>query len=170
MSQHGNIATDRAVIAAPIPGYKLAIKLSGESLVGLDFVAATESLIAPQSDAAAYAVAQLELYFRNPHWPFDLRLQLQGSDFQQRVWQALREIPVGTTLTYGQLAWRLESSARAVGGACRANPIPLIVPCHRIVAATGVGGFMGHRAGDEISIKTWLLQHEQQNAECDAST
>lgn len=157
-----SITTERAVITTAIPGYHLALEFCGESLSKLDFVVATEPPLAPLSDAAAYAVAQLELYLRNPHWQFDLPLLPQGSEFQRRVWQALCEIPVGTTVTYGQLAWRLESSARAVGSACRANPVPIVVPCHRVVAATGVGGFMGHGKGREIAIKEWLLQHERQ--------
>ncbi len=160
MSPHGAVITDYAVIVSAIPGYHLALKFSSELLSELTFASADTPLVMPQTDVAAYVVAQLELYFRNPHWCFDLPLLPQGTEFQRRVWQALRLIPLGTTVTYGQLAWRLESSARAVGGACRANPIALIVPCHRVVAATGVGGFMGHGQGQTIGIKEWLLQHE----------
>lgn len=165
MSAHGCAVTDQAVIDTPIPGCHLALELCGEQLAGLNFVTAREPLRAPLSDAGSYAVAQLALYFRNPYWPFDLPLLPQGSEFQRRVWQALCEIPVGSTVTYGQLAWRLESSARAVGSACRANPVPIVVPCHRVVAANGIGGFMGHNAGEEIDIKRWLLQHEQQGGQ-----
>lgn len=153
--------TDQAVVAGAIPGCHLALKFSGEQLCQLAFVPDTSPLVAPKTDVAAYIVAQLELYFRNPCWRFDLLLLPQGTEFQRRVWQALREIPVGTTVTYGQLAWRLDSSARAVGGACRSNPVALVVPCHRVVSATGVGGFMGHSQGEEINIKAWLLEHER---------
>lgn len=162
MSPSGSVASDRAVIASPLPGHNIALSFSGELLCEVAFVAASEALLRPQSEVAAYALAQLELYFRNPRWPFDLPLLLQGSPFQQRVWQALREIPAGSTVTYGQLAWRLDSSARAVGSACRANPIPIVVPCHRVVAAGGIGGFMGQCEGREIAIKRWLLQYEHQ--------
>jgi methylated-DNA-[protein]-cysteine S-methyltransferase len=170
MSRRGTPITERVVIPSPIAGCNLALLFSDNTLTKLDFVVAAEPLLAPQSDAAVYAVAQLELYWRNPHWPFDLPLLPQGSEFQQRVWQALREIPAGSTVTYGQLAWRLESSARAVGSACRANPVPIIVPCHRVVAATGVGGFMGQLVGQQIAIKEWLLQHERQAVDHDVTT
>lgn len=160
MSPQGIITTDHAVVASAIPGYHLALKFSGEQLAELAFVSSATPLVRSKSDAAAYVIAQLELYFRNPCWCLDLPLLPQGTEFQRRVWQALREIPLGTTVTYGQLAWRLESSARAVGGACRANPTVLVVPCHRVVAATGIGGFMGHGQGRAIGIKEWLLQHE----------
>jgi methylated-DNA-[protein]-cysteine S-methyltransferase len=164
MSRRGSSITERVVISSPVVGCNLSLLFSENSLLKLDFVAATEPLITPVSDAAAYAAAQLELYFRNPHWSFDLPLLTQGSEFQQRVWQALREIPVGSTVTYGQLAWRLESSARAVGSACRANPVPIIVPCHRVVAAMGVGGFMGQVVGPRIII------NEQQSVAHDVTT
>jgi methylated-DNA-[protein]-cysteine S-methyltransferase len=74
----------------------------------------------------------------------------------------MQRIPAGRTRTYGELARDLRSSARAVGGACGANPIPLIVPCHRIIAASGrIGGFMGASTeGFELGIKRWLLEHE----------
>jgi len=74
----------------------------------------------------------------------------------------MQRIPAGKTRTYGEVAQELHSSARAVGGACGANPIPLVVPCHRIVASGGsLGGFMGAREeGFELGIKRWLLEHE----------
>lgn len=169
ISRRGNPITERAVIPSPITAAHLALSFAESALARLEFVTVTEPLLAPVSDAAAYVVAQLELYFRNPLWPFDLPLLPQGSEFQQRVWQALREIPAGSTVTYGQLAWRLESSARAVGSACRANPVPIIVPCHRVVSATGMGGFMGQVVGPQIAIKEWLLQHEQRRVAGDAT-
>ena len=86
---------------------------------------------------------------------------MRGTPFQRRVWQALRGIPSGSTCSYGELAHELGSSARAVGGACRRNPIPIVVPCHRVAAAAGgVGGFMGQRDGEALTIKQWLLDHE----------
>lgn len=83
-----------------------------------------------------------------------------GTRFQRRVWELLMRIPPGTTRTYGALAAELGSGARAVGLACRANPYPLIIPCHRVVAAQGLGGFAGDREGRLIGIKRWLLRHE----------
>ena len=106
------------------------------------------------------AVRQLQAYLSDPGFRFTLPLGLTGTDFQLRVWQALREIPAGSVLTYGQLAKKLGSGARAVGGACRANPCPIFVPCHRVVAAHGRGGFAGATGGRWLAIKEWLLRHE----------
>lgn len=83
-----------------------------------------------------------------------------GSPFQRRVWRAIRAIPSGRTRTYGEVAAELGSAPRAVGGACRANPYPLLVPCHRVIGATGLGGFAGDASGRLIAIKRWLLAHE----------
>ncbi|HEY0719727.1 MAG TPA: methylated-DNA--[protein]-cysteine S-methyltransferase [Gammaproteobacteria bacterium] len=99
-------------------------------------------------------------YFRNPAVRFQLPLSPVGTPFQRRVWKRLQSIPAGTTLTYGALARELASGARAVAAACRANPIPLLIPCHRVVAQEGVGGYMGTTEGEAVIIKQWLLQHE----------
>lgn len=104
---------------------------------------------------------QIETYFHQPGFRFDLPLALQGTDFQRRVWQALGDIPSGQVKTYGQLASELGSHARAVGGACRRNPVVLVVPCHRVVAASGIGGFNGQwQSGNSVDSKAWLLKHE----------
>ena len=103
------------------------------------------------------ATAQLKAYDRGDLKSFDLALDLRGTPFQLRVWQALREIPYGELRTYGQLAAGLgkAGASRAVGGANGKNPIPLIVPCHRVVASDGIGGFTGGLAWKER-----LLAHE----------
>jgi methylated-DNA-[protein]-cysteine S-methyltransferase len=103
---------------------------------------------------------QLEAYFEDPQIDFDIPLSMSGTSFQQRVWSALREIPPGQTRSYGDLAKTINSSPRAVGNACRRNPIPIIVPCHRVVSASGIGGFAGATEGEHIRIKRWLLAHE----------
>jgi methylated-DNA-[protein]-cysteine S-methyltransferase len=103
---------------------------------------------------------QLDAYFRDGFKSFDLRLELRGTPFQRRVWDALRSIPPGQTITYGELARRLGSSPRAVGGACRANPCPIVVPCHRVVGVSGLGGFAGDTSGRRLELKRWLLRHE----------
>jgi methylated-DNA-[protein]-cysteine S-methyltransferase len=103
---------------------------------------------------------QLQRYFANPSTNFSLPLALRGTPFQQRVWQALQAIPVSQTRSYGELATRLHTSARAIGNACRANPVPLIVPCHRVVAKNHIGGFSGATRGSQIERKRWLLRHE----------
>ena len=104
-------------------------------------------------------VAQdIDAYFSGHLNMFDLPLAPQGTEFQQRVYRALQDIPFGATRSYGDLAADLGSAARAVGGACGSNPIPIVIPCHRVVAASGrLGGFSG---GQGASTKTWLLRHE----------
>lgn len=103
---------------------------------------------------------QLQAYFEQPTSRINLPLALRGTKFQIKVWRALQTIPVSQTLSYGELAKRLQTSARAVGNACRANPIPLIVPCHRVIARNGIGGFAGATHGGPVQRKRWLLQHE----------
>ncbi|MCU7916132.1 MAG: methylated-DNA--[protein]-cysteine S-methyltransferase [Candidatus Thiodiazotropha sp. (ex Gloverina cf. vestifex)] len=100
-------------------------------------------------------------YLADAKRPFNLDLHLDGTPFQHRVWQALQAIPAGETLTYSALAEQIGSGARAVGNACRANPCPLVVPCHRVVAVNGLGGFAGERCGKKLEIKRWLLRHEE---------
>ncbi len=107
------------------------------------------------------AVAALAAWLEGGIWPRNLPLDPQGTVFQQRVWRELLKIPHGSTTTYGALAQKLGTGARAVGGACRCNPIPLLIPCHRVVAANGMGGFSGQTDGYWLEIKSWLLQHEQ---------
>ncbi len=102
----------------------------------------------------------LQQYFAHAgecRWPL---ADLPGTAFQQRVWQALLRIPAGETRSYGVLAAELGSSAQAVGNACRSNPVPIVIPCHRVVAVNGMGGYAGATAGYKMQIKRWLLQHE----------
>lgn len=110
---------------------------------------------------ARQACAAIAAWLRGGEWPRDLPLAPEGTPFQLRVWRALCEIPPGRTLTYGELARRLETSPRAVGGACRANPVPLLIPCHRVVARNGLGGFAGRRQGAWTDLKARLLAHER---------
>jgi methylated-DNA-[protein]-cysteine S-methyltransferase len=115
--------------------------------------------LAPRpSPLARRVVALLRGYFQNPRRRMDLPLAPAGTPFQQRVWSAIRAIPPGQVRSYGELARKLQTSSRAVGQACRANPLPLLIPCHRVVAARGFGGFMGAEAA--LDVKRWLLAHE----------
>ncbi|RAU23716.1 cysteine methyltransferase [Paramagnetospirillum kuznetsovii] len=101
---------------------------------------------------------QLEEYFDGKRKSFDLPLAPQGTAFQRKVWQALSEIPFGKTLSYGELAAKLGTAPRALGGACGRNPIPVIIPCHRVLAANG--GLGGYSGIDGIETKQFLLRHE----------
>ena len=147
-----------AVIASPLG--RLGIHARA-ALTSIDFVAARRPLRPPGTPLARRVCAQLRAYFADPRARFDLPLAAGGTDFQQQVWRAMRRIPAGRVKTYGELARGLHSASRAVGGACRANPIPIVVPCHRVVSASGLGGFMGATRGRALVIKRWLLRHEQ---------
>lgn len=104
------------------------------------------------------AVRQLEAYFDGSLREFNMPLAPAGTRFQQRVWHEMAKIPFGETMTYGQLAEKSQSVARAVGGACGANPIPIIIPCHRVLGGGGkLGGFSGGSGPDS---KRALLEHE----------
>jgi len=105
------------------------------------------------------ACQQIMQYLQQPSTAFNLPLAQTGTAFQQRVWQAIAAIPCGQTRTYSELAVQLGSGPRAVANACGANPLPLVVPCHRVVAQNGIGGFMQGKQ-DGLLIKRWLLQHE----------
>jgi len=84
----------------------------------------------------------------------------QGSAYRQQVWAALAQIPLGETLTYSALAKKIGSAARAVGNACRDNPYPLFIPCHRVVSVSGMGGYCGQTDGHFMTIKHQLLAFE----------
>ena len=117
----------------------------------------------PTLAVPAWLEQEFQAYFRDATHDFGIVVQLVGTAFQQRVWQALRRIPSGAVKRYGDLAAELGSSARAVGNACRANPCPILVPCHRVVAQRGLGGFAGQTDGASMAIKVWLLRHENVN-------
>lgn len=104
------------------------------------------------------AVDQLEAYFDGSRESFDLPLNPFGTAFQKKLWKALSDIPYGHTLTYGELAHKIDSGPRAIGGACGRNPIPIIIPCHRVLASNGkMGGYSGL---GELDTKQFLLRLE----------
>ena len=103
------------------------------------------------------ALDQLRAYFAGELLIFDLPLQVAGSDFQRAVCDAMSAIPFGETRTYGDIARDLGGAAQPVGNACGANPIPVIIPCHRVLGANGLGGFSGSGG---VETKVALLKHE----------
>ncbi|MGD8567167.1 MAG: methylated-DNA--[protein]-cysteine S-methyltransferase [Gammaproteobacteria bacterium] len=151
-----------AVIATslPIASNRLAIYTGDNKLRALSFVGGNTPLKPAKDPFTREVVSQLKGYFADPAFAFDLALDLKGTDYQRRVWQTLQTCAAGTVWSYGALAKRINSAPRAVGGACRRNPVPIVVPCHRVVAAQGLGGYAGHTAGSYMAIKQWLLQHE----------
>ncbi|VAX13792.1 Methylated-DNA--protein-cysteine methyltransferase [hydrothermal vent metagenome] len=138
----------------------LAIHFNDSALCELKFLQQADDEQPQDALLMGIFAAQLQAYFSSSVSPLSFPVRLRGTDFQRRVWQALQQIPLGKVRTYGQLAQQLHSSARAVGNACRYNPVPLVVPCHRVVSASGIGGFAGSTEGAEIRIKRWLLRHE----------
>ena len=145
------------------PFATLGITTTDTHVTGIRFLAPDTPALAPPRDTIAHlACVQIQAYLDDGHYVFELPLRLAGTRHRLEVWEAMQRIPAGATRSYGELAAQLRSSARAVGGACGANPIPLVVPCHRIVAANHrIGGFMGAKSdGFELGIKRWLLAHE----------
>ena len=98
-----------------------------------------------QSPVIEEAISQINDYFSGKRKDFDLSIRIEGTDFQIKVWNALREIPYGETVTYAQIAERIghKQSYRAVGTACGNNPLPVIIPCHRVISASGPGSYLG---------------------------
>lgn len=147
------------VVATPI-GW-LGIRTEGAALTVLDILEAKPRARGEPGPVALRVGEALGRYFAgDPAALQGLAVAPAGTAFQQRVWASLLRIPAGRTVSYGDLARELGTGARALGGACRANPVPLVVPCHRVVAAHGLGGYSGERAGDWVGKKRWLLAHE----------
>ncbi len=139
----------------------LGIRHEADCLTGIDFLTRKTPPLSPQTRFAEKVSKQLQSYLQDPDASFDLPLRLKGTAYQRRVWQAIMQIQRGHTLTYGELARKLFSGPRAVGQACGANPIPIIVPCHRVLGSGNLGGFMNCDEGDPLAIKRWLLLHER---------
>lgn len=105
------------------------------------------------------AYEQVMQYLEQPDFAFNLSDMPQGTAYQQKVWQAIADIPYGQVRTYGQLARAIGSGPRAVANACGANMMPVIIPCHRVVAQNSIGGFMQGKLNG-LAVKKWLLKHE----------
>ena len=151
----------QACVKAPFG--TIGVSATDTHVTGIRYLSPDVPALAPKRNTVAYlACVQLQAYLDDPAFDFDLPFRLSGTRHQLAVWEAMRAIPPGEVRTYGQLAQAIGSSARAVGGACGANPLPIVVPCHRVVGSGGsLGGFMGAREeGFELSIKRWLLAHE----------
>ena len=156
-----------AVLSSPV-GY-LGVQMNGEMLCGLEFLGKGAKPAKPaerrksakrDDEESADIQHALDDYFSDPCNTITPATILNGTVFQKKVWQILAAIKPGHTRTYGDIARQLNSSPRAVGNACRSNPVPIFIPCHRVVSASGRGGFMGHTTGEPLEIKEWLLTHE----------
>jgi len=155
-----NAAAERCDAIARLPFGLVGVRTRGKSVEEICFLA-PELQPKPALNALAQrGVDQLLAYCADSSIPIDLPLAIKGTDFQRQVWNEIARIPRGSTQTYGDLARRLNGTARAVGQACGDNRLPLAIPCHRVIAATGIGGFAHHRGGAYERIKRWLLLHE----------
>lgn len=148
---HARLATPFAV---------LGIRTAGDRLSEIVYLPTGAATLAPVNKLAERTCRQIERYLDDAQFEFDLPFDFDGTPFRQRVWRAIHRIPSGHTRTYGELARSIGSAARAVGSACGDNRLPLVIPCHRVVASGGIGGFMHASGGAPIAIKQWLLQHE----------
>lgn len=146
---------------APAPTFCLGVRCNAEGITAIEFLEPRPE-VAPRAPPAQEAVRQLRAWLADPRHTFTLPLASAGTSFQRRVWQQIAAVPRGETRSYGALAAAVGSGPRAVGNACGANPYPVVVPCHRIVASSGeLGGFARQRGGFLLQVKRWLLEHER---------
>ncbi|MBC6414203.1 MAG: methylated-DNA--[protein]-cysteine S-methyltransferase [Chromatiales bacterium] len=158
-----NSEIDFLYLETPIGGLVLATRQRG--LCRLSYVKGQYDIKSyPKTKLEHLAHSQLMNYFDKPHDRFTIPLDdCEQTPFRKRVWQALSEIKIGTTTTYKKIAQVLNTHPRAIGGACAANPIPIIIPCHRVIAQSGaLCGYTGAGGNQDLSIKAQLLKHERQ--------
>ena len=138
----------------------LGIRTGAEQLLSIEYLPKGAATLAPVSRFAERVCRQLERYLDDADYRFDLPFEYRGTAFQCKVWRAISSIPRGRTMTYVGVAKQLGTAPRPVGGACGANRLPLVIPCHRVLSANGIGGFMHAKSGFPLEVKRWLLKHE----------
>ncbi|TAL16213.1 methylated-DNA--[protein]-cysteine S-methyltransferase [bacterium] len=157
-----NILHENHAVIIDTPIGLVRVSARGDKIVALEFVEKGKAGTPPEG-VLAEAARQLREYFslKRKSFEMDLDFSLASTPFRERVWETVSMIPYGETLTYGDIARELETSPRAVGGAMRANPIPIILPCHRVVGGSGTGGYSGEwERGKALSVKEKLLGME----------
>jgi methylated-DNA-[protein]-cysteine S-methyltransferase len=160
MDKTENTAIFSAVIAAPFGA--VGIRTEPGLVRELVYLPRSFNEKAPADILSERAAQQVERYFNDADYRFTLPLAEVGTQFQRRVWDVISAIPRGEVLTYGQVAKHIRSAPRAVGQACGANWFPIVIPCHRVTATGGLGGFANHddETGFHLGVKRWLLKHE----------
>ena len=154
-----SLNTYEILIEAPFGA--VGVRAQGELVTEIALLPAALARSAESLNVHHVSTSQIQAYLSNPRAQFKIKHEVVGTRYQRLVWQAISEIPCGETRTYAELAQQIGSGPRAVANACGANPLPLLVPCHRVVAKNGLGGFMqGFEGG--LEIKKWLLAHESQ--------
>jgi methylated-DNA-[protein]-cysteine S-methyltransferase len=151
-------------VTVDFPKMKVGVVVRDGRVVEIRYLPLSAPSVEPGDPVSEKAKRQLERYRDDPDATFDLPILVEGTELQKRVWQAMCAIPRGKTRTYGEIArelgaddWELN---RAVGQACGDNKLPIVIPCHRVVAANGIGGFAHSSDGYLIEAKRWLLNHE----------
>jgi methylated-DNA-[protein]-cysteine S-methyltransferase len=147
-------------VTVEFPKFKVGVATRDGVVTQLKYLPLSFASIPAKTPLAQRAARQLEAYRDNADSPFDLPVVIEGSALQKAVWQAMRAIPRGKTRTYGDIAKELSAEAQDVGQACGDNRLPLVIPCHRVVAANGIGGFAHDTSGYLLETKRWLLMHE----------
>ena len=145
-------ATENGICSISLPGSKK------EEFIGW-LKKHYDNIIEEESNLLVQGIAELDEYFKGVRKEFSIPLDLQGTDFQKKVWEALCKVPCGSTATYGEIACMIGNpkASRAVGGANNKNPVPIIVPCHRIIGSNGK--LVGYAGG--VDMKQRLLEIEK---------
>jgi len=147
-------------VTVEFPKFKVGVATRDGVVTSLKYLPLSTPPVAAKSELARRAERQLEGYKRDPDSAFDLPVVIEGTELQKAVWRAMCAIPRGKTRTYGDLARELGADPRDIGQCCGDNRLPLVIPCHRIVAADGIGGFAHATSGYLLETKRWLLMHE----------
>lgn len=147
-------------VTVEFPKFKVGVATRDGVVTELKYLPLSFASISSKSELARRAAQQLEAYRRDANSQFDLPVVVEGSELQTSVWKAMCAIPRGKTRTYGDVARELGTDPREVGQCCGDNRLPLVIPCHRIVAADGIGGFGHATSGYLLEAKRWLLMHE----------
>ena len=150
-SYHAKLSTPFAV---------LGVRTLGDRVTDIDYLPLGIAALAPLNKLAERTCRELERYLDDPQYAPRVPFEYAGTAFQCSVWKKISAIPVGRTLTYNDVARTLRTAPRPVGGACGANRIPIVIPCHRVISASGLGGFMRGGGEPALAIKRWLLRHE----------
>ena len=147
-------------VVVEFPKMKVAVATRDDRVVEIRFLPPEAEAMPPANALAALAGRQLERYRDDPDAKFDLPVVVEGSALQRKVWDAMCAIPRGRTRTYGEIGRELGADPREIGQACGDNRLPIVIPCHRVVAADGLGGFAHSTGGYLLEVKRWLLMHE----------
>ena len=147
-------------VTAEFPKFRVGVATRDGVVTQLKYLPLSTPSIPAKNALAERAALQLEAYKRDANSRFDLPVVVEGTELQKAVWKAMCAIPLGKTRTYGELARELDADPRDIGQCCGDNRLPLVIPCHRIVAADGIGGFAHATSGYLVEAKRWLLMHE----------